>query len=263
MANASTDVRKVAVVLAASRGLGRACAEALAGSHRLVLCARGEQLLDTLANDLRGQGAEVATAVVDLSTPEGVDRVFATADETFGRVDVLVANAGGPPPGAFMSLDEEAWRVGFELTLMSAVRSIRQAIPRMQAVGGGRVLILGSSSVRAPIDNLVISNTYRPGLAGLVKSLAVEFAPQNITVNMVSPGRMETDRVRQLDEAAAERQGVDVDTVRERSIARIPMGRYGKPEELAAMVAFLASDEAGYITGQSVLVDGGMVPTLP
>ena len=263
MAAATSGNDKVAIVLAGSRGLGRACADALATDHRLVVCARGGQQLEVVARGLRDNGAEVVTTAVDLSTPEGVERVFSTADEAYGRVDVLVANAGGPPPGTFVSLDEDAWRIGFELTLMSAVRSIRHAIPRMTEVGGGRILILGSSSVRSPIANLVISNTYRPGLAGLVKSLAVELAPDNITVNMVSPGRVATDRLQELDEAAAERQGIDVETVQERSIARIPMGRYGKPQELAAMVAFLASDGAGYITGQSVLVDGGMVPTLP
>lgn len=258
------DGSRVAVVLAGSRGLGRACAAALAKmGHRLVLCARGEERLEEAAGELRELGAEVVTAQADLSTPQGVEQVFTTADVTFGRLDVLVSNAGGPPPGGFLSLDDEAWRVGFELTLMSAVRSITHAIPRMERAGGGRILILGSSSVRAPIDNLVLSNTFRPGLAGLVKSLAVELATKRITVNMISPGRIATDRIRELDEVAAERQGTDIETTQARSIARIPMGRYGQPEELAAMVGFLASDEAGYITGQSLLVDGGMVPTLP
>lgn len=262
MFDASSDNPKVAIILAGSRGLGRACAEALGTDHRLVLCARGAQRLEKVADELRERGSAVVTAAADLSSPEGVARVFATADEAFGRVDVLVANAGGPPAGSFMALDENAWRTAFDLTLMSAVRSIRHAVPRMEKVGGGRILVLGSSSVRAPIDNLVLSNTYRPGLVGLVKSLAVELAPL-ITVNMISPGRIATDRIQELDEMAAQRQGVDLETVQQHSVGRIPMGRYGEPRELAAMVAFLASEAAGYITGQSVLVDGGMVPTLP
>jgi 3-oxoacyl-[acyl-carrier protein] reductase len=255
---------RTALVLAGSKGLGRGCAEALAASgHRLVLTARGEEQLEKTAAELRDDGAEVETLLVDVRKEDQLRGAVQHAVETFGGLDVLVCNAGGPPPGGFAAVSEDDWRTGFELTLMSVVRSVRHAIPAMRKRGGGRIVVIGSSSVRKPIPNLVVSNVYRPGIAGLVKSLAVELAPDAITVNMVSPGRIQTDRVEQLDRRNAERQGVDVEEVRARSAASIPMGRYGTPGELGAMVAFLASPAAGYVTGQSVLVDGGMVPTLP
>jgi 3-oxoacyl-[acyl-carrier protein] reductase len=259
-----TDERRVAVVLAASKGLGRACAEVLAArGWDLVVCSRtGEGVRDTVevltAAGVRAEGVEA-----DVSRAEDIERVFARADEAFGRVDALVCNAGGPPPGDFLSLDDDDWARGYELTLMSAVRALRAAIPRMRAGGYGRLVVLGSSSVRRPIPNLVLSNAYRPAIAGLVKSLAVELGPDGITANMVSPGRIETERLRQLDQKNAEKRGVDADEVRNASIASIPMGRYGAPEELAEAVAFLVSEQAGYITGQSLLVDGGLVPTIP
>jgi 3-oxoacyl-[acyl-carrier protein] reductase len=262
MTDRPTD--RTALVLAGSKGLGRGCAEALAASgHQLVLTARGEEQLGKTAAELRADGAQVETAVVDVREEEQIEAAVRHTVETYGGLDVLVCNAGGPPPGGFTSVSEDDWRTGFELTLMSVVRSIRHAIPAMRERGGGRIVVIGSSSVRKPIPNLVISNVYRPGIAGLVKSLAVELAPDGITVNMVSPGRIQTDRVEQLDRRAAEREGVDIEAIRARSAASIPMGRYGTPGELGAMVAFLASPAAGYVTGQSVLVDGGMVPTLP
>jgi 3-oxoacyl-[acyl-carrier protein] reductase len=254
----------VALVLAASKGLGRACADALAANGwRLAVCSRDQDNVDATVAELAEGGAEASGIVADVSTPEGVDAVFSHVDDRFGRLDVLVTNAGGPPPGGFLALDDEAWQRGYELTLMSVVRALRAAIPRMQEAGYGRLLVIGSSSVRKPIPNLVLSNAYRPALDGVVKSLAVELGPAQITVNMVSPGRLATDRVGQLDAAAAERRGVSVEQQRADSEATIPFGRYGHPADLGALVAFLASPAAGYITGQSILVDGGMVPTLP
>jgi 3-oxoacyl-[acyl-carrier protein] reductase len=259
-----TDQRRVAVVLAASKGLGRACAEVLAKQGwDLVVCSRTADGVRDTVDALTALGARAEGVEADVSRAEDIERVFAHADGTFGRVDALVCNAGGPPPGDFLSLDDDDWARGYELTLMSAVRALRAAIPRMREGGYGRLVVLGSSSVRRPIPNLVLSNAYRPAIAGLMKSLAVELGPDGITANMVSPGRIETERLRQLDAKNAEKRGVDADEVRKASIASIPMGRYGAPEELAEAVAFLVSEQAGYITGQSLLVDGGLVPTIP
>lgn len=255
---------RVAVVLAASKGLGRACADKLADDGwKLVVCSRTDEGVDATVTALRERGAEATGVSADVASVDGIEAVFAHVDDTYGRVDALVCNAGGPQPGGFLSLDEEAWERGYQLTLMSAVRAMRQAIPRMRQAGYGRLIVLGSSSVRRPIPNLVLSNAYRPALAGLVTSLAVELGPDGITANMVSPGRLDTDRVQQLDATAAERQGITPEQARAASEASIPMGRYGDPADLAACVAFLASDGAGYVTGQSLLVDGGLVPTIP
>lgn len=258
------ELRRVAVVLAASRGLGRACAETLAGrGWDLVVCSRTREGVEDTVRVLERAGAAAHGVDADVSGAEGITRVFAKADNAFGRVDALICNAGGPPPGGFMSLMDEDWARGFDLTLMSAVRAIRAAVPRMRAGGYGRVIVLGSSSVRRPIPNLVLSNAYRPALAGVIKSLAIELGPDGITANMVSPGRLDTDRVRQLDARSAEQNGISVEEVRASSEASIPLGRYGRPEDLAETVAFLASEQAGYLTGQSLLVDGGLVPTIP
>ncbi len=256
--------RRVAVVLAASRGLGRACAEALADDGLdLVVCARGSDMLEATAERLRTRGGRVVTVLADLTVRADIERVVRAADDAYGRLDVLVANAGGPPPGTFLTTPDEAWAAGFELTQLSVVRAIRAAVPVMDAQGSGRIVIIGSSSVRAPIRDLVISNVYRPGLNGLVKSLAVEFAPLGITINIVSPGKIGTDRLVNMESRVAEREGISAEEVRRRTVARIPTGRLGRPRELGDTVAFLASEDAGYVTGQSLLVDGGMVPTLP
>jgi 3-oxoacyl-[acyl-carrier protein] reductase len=256
--------RRVALVMAASRGLGRGCAEALADAGlALAVCARRREPLDQVVADLRGRGAPAVGLVADVATAEGVDAVVSGAREAFGGVDVLVANAGGPPLGDFLSLGEDDWRTGYELTLMSAVRAMRACLPGMAEAGFGRIVVVGSSSVRSPIDGLVVSNAFRPALLGVVKSVAGEFAARGVTVNMVSPGRIQTDRSRAADEAAAARRGVGYEQARQDSEAAIPMGRYGTPAELGALVAFLASGAAGYITGQSILVDGGLVRCLP
>jgi 3-oxoacyl-[acyl-carrier protein] reductase len=255
---------RVALVMAASKGLGRGCADALAThGFRIVLCARSKQGVEEAVSSIRQAGGEVVGCPADVSKAVDIPTIFNLADQTYGRLDALVVNAGGPPTGPFVSLTEEAWHQAFELTLMSAVRAINLAIPRMRAAGSGRIIVLGSSSVRMPIPNLALSNVFRPGLVGAVKTLAVELAKDGITVNMVSPGRVDTDRVRNLDEERAKREGTTYEEARSRSERTIPMGRYGRPADIGELVAFLASESAGYITGQSILVDGGLVPSLP
>ena len=255
---------RVAIVMAASRGLGKACAEALAQEGACVLiCARGADDLKATVGELESLGTNASAMQADVSRSEDIDAVFRHCDETFGGLDILICNAGGPPTGDFMSLDDDSWRIAYELTLMSAVRAVRLAIPRMKNRGHGRIILIGSSSVRMPLPNLALSNVFRPALVGLVKMLARDLAKDQITVNMVSPGRIATDRVRALDEARAIREEISYSTVKSNSEQQIPMGRYGLPAELGAVVAFLASAKASYVTGQTILVDGGLVASLP
>ena len=260
----SGQTRRAAVVMAATQGLGRGSAEALArDGYDLLICARSAEAVDAAAGELAAAGTRVEGMTADVSKPGDLDAVFARADECFGRLDALVANAGGPPPGSFLDATDDLWERAFQLTLMSAVRAMRQAVPRMRRNGFGRIVVIGSSSVKQPIDGLVLSNAFRPALVGTVKTLAREVAPDGITVNIVSPGRVDTERVRSLDRSRAERTGQSYEDVRAASEASIPAGHYGSPDDVGALVAFLCSERAGYITGQSILVDGGMVSALP
>ena len=254
---------RVALIMAASKGLGRGCAEALGSAgYRLMLCARNQSGLDDVVASLRARNVEAAGVAADVSQISELERVFKAVDQTYGHLHVLVANAGGPPPGTFLRVTEEQWVTAFNLTLMSAVRAMQMAIPRVQATGNGRLIVIGSSSVKQPIPGLVLSNAFRPALLGVVKTLSQELAPEGITVNMVSPGRIDTDRVRTLDENRAREQSVSYEQFREQYEQTIPARRYGAPDELGSLVAYLASQNAGYITGQSILVDGGMVSAL-
>jgi 3-oxoacyl-[acyl-carrier protein] reductase len=256
--------RRVALVMAASKGLGRASAAALAANgFDLVLNARSAESLDEAAAELREAGARVELSPGDVSQPEAIEALFADVDRHFGRLDAVVVNAGGPPPGAFMKVSDEQWATAFNLTLMSAVRTMRAAVHRMQPRRYGRIVVIGSSSVKQPIEGLVLSNAFRPALVGTTKTLSQEVARDGITVNMVSAGRIDTDRVRGLDRSRAQASGTDYDEYVRRYAASIPAGRYGRPEELGALVAFLCSPLAGYITGQSIIVDGGLVAALP
>lgn len=261
MATASPS--RTAFVMAAGKGLGRGAAEALGRDGCAVaVCGRSAGGLEDVMSALQQAGTAAHRVVADVSRAAELEQAFVSVDAAFGRLDVLVANAGGPPPGSFLEADDEAWRAGFELTLMSAVRAMRLAVPRMRAQGGGRIVVIGSSSVKQPIENLVISNAFRPALLGVVKTLAREVAAAGITVNIVSPGRIDTDRVRSLDDRRAATAGISYDEIRSRAERAIPTGRYGEPTELGALVAFLASDQAAYVTGQSILIDGGLVSAL-
>lgn len=250
---------KVALVTAASKGLGKAAALELAREGvSVAICARTEGPLRAAAAEIeKATGSEVLAVVADVSKPEDIERLVQTTADHLGRFDILVTNAGGPPAGYFLDLDDDDWHAAVELTLMSAVRLCRAAIPHMQENGGGRIINITSVSVKQPIDNLLLSNALRTGVVGLAKTLSNQFAGDGITVNCVCPGYTRTDRVAQLNAARARELGVPVEEVERQVTANIPLGRLGRPEELAALIAFLASERAGYITGTAIQVDGG------
>ncbi|QIN81933.1 SDR family oxidoreductase [Rubrobacter tropicus] len=255
---------KTALVTAASKGLGRAIATELAREGaRVVISSRDEATLARTAEEIGGEtGAEVGYRAADLTKGSDIEALVAHAVDRFGGIDILVNNTGGPPTGFFADLDDEAWDLAFRQIILSLVRCVRGVLPSMRERGGGRIVNVASSSVKQPIDNLLLSNTFRAGLNGLAKSLSLELAPDGILVNTLGPGRILTGRTESVDAGQAEAQGVSVGEVREQFAARIPLGRYGTPEEFARVAAFLASPANGYVTGQAILVDGGMVRAL-
>lgn len=247
---------RTALVLGATSGLGRATSEALAaeGAH-VVVVGRRQQLVEELAASL----PSAAGVVADLTEPGAPERIVAEAEEAFGGIDVLVLNGGGPRPGLAADLGEQDVEVAVSLLVRPHVALVRGVLPGMLERGWGRIVAIGSSGVQQPLPNLTSSNLGRAALAGYLKTLAAEVAERGVTVNMVLPGRIDTDRVGQLDQAAAERSGTTPAEARASSEATIPLQRYGRPVEFAAVVAFLAGEPAGYVTGEQVRVDGGLV----
>lgn len=250
---------KVALVAASSRGLGRACAHTLsAEGAKVTICARNERALRSTADDIaREIGNEVLAIVTDLTSARDCRRVVEETVDFFGGLHVLVTNSGGPPAGYFFEFDDNEWYRAVDLTLMSAVRLVRAAVPHMQAQKWGRIVNLVSCTVKEPLDNLVLSNSIRAGVIGLAKTLANQLGADNITVNNVCPAYTVTERIQELAEDTASRTGKSVDQVIKEYAQPAPLGRLGTPEELADLVAFLASERAGYITGQSIAFDGG------
>jgi 3-oxoacyl-[acyl-carrier protein] reductase len=252
---------KNALVCGGSRGLGKAAALALAGEGaRVAIVARGAEALEAAATEIRAAaGVSVLPITADLARPEDIDRVVRDASWTFGGLDILVTNAGGPRSALFDALTDEDWRRAIDLTLMSVVRLCARAVPEMRRRGGGRIINITSVSAKQPVDGLMLSNALRPAVVGFAKTLANELARERILVNCVSPGYTRTDRVVELVGATASREGVESSLVEQRLTASIPMGRMGEPRELADLIAFLASDRASYITGATIQVDGGYV----
>lgn len=252
---------KVAIVTAASKGLGRACALELAkeGAH-VVICSRDKDRIEEAAEEIQkaAPDSKVIPLTVDVTDTEKLEFLVNEAVSLLGRLDILVTNAGGPPPGRFDQLDEEKWHLANELTLLSAVRLIRQCLPHMRTQGSGRIVLLTSISVKQPVANLMLSNAYRAAVTGMAKTLSQELGPENILVNCVAPGRISTDRLIQLDTDRAKRENRSMEDVKKSITSQIPLGRYGDVEEFAAVVAFLCSERASYLTGLTVQVDGGM-----
>lgn len=253
---------KTALVAASSKGLGYGVAKALAANGAKVsLCSRSADAVaaaaQTLADDY---GVETLASACDLRRPADIQAWIDKTVVAWGQIDCLLVNAGGPPAKMFKELSDSDWQAAFELTLMSSVRMIRMALPHM--TGGGSILTVTSSSIKEPIPRLGLSTVMRAGVAGLVKTLADELAGDGIRVNNLVPGRIDTDRVAQLDANTSDKLGISIEEVKRRSLAAIPLGRYGHIDDFGSAGAFLLSPAASYITGATLRVDGGAMRSI-
>ncbi len=250
---------KIALVTAASRGLGRGCAEQLASENcRVAICARDEAAVKQVAADIStATDSEVIGIGADVSQIEDIDRLLAETRQSLGDPEILVTNAGGPPPGTYASTAIEDYQRALDLNLMSAVHLIRGVTPAMQSRGWGRIIAITSISVKQPIGTLLLSNMARAGLTGFLKTIATELAPDGITVNALLPGTHETSRIDQLIQHRAEQENRTREEIMQEMTAANPTRTIGEPSDFGAAAAFLASAQARYITGQNLLVDGG------
>ncbi|MBS1660678.1 MAG: SDR family oxidoreductase [Bacteroidetes bacterium] len=248
---------KTALVLAASKGLGKACATTLAAEGaNVVIGARNKETLEATAAEIRALGkGQVLAIPIDVTNPGEAEGFITKAAKEFGRIDILVNNAGGPPFGKFESFDESTWQSAFELSLLSTTRFCRLALPHMYSTGSGRIINIISYSVKTYLANSVLSTSLRMGVVGMAKILSTEVASHNITVNNIAPGFILTDRVKET--LVPKPGGPSYEELVAQRVKDIPVGRMGKPEELAALVAFLCSPLAGYITGTTIQIDGG------
>jgi 3-oxoacyl-[acyl-carrier protein] reductase len=255
---------RVAVVAAASKGLGLAIATELAKEGaRVAICSRHREQIEVAAEHIReATGAEVLADVVDVRSEIQVKAFFARICEQFGRVDICVTNSGGPPSKLFSETETEDWHAAIDLLLMSTIFFAREALPRMKTQRWGRFVTVTSYTVKQPVDGMLLSNSIRAGVTGLVRTLANEYAAYGITANNVCPGYTATDRIGELAKMVALRRGVSSEEVVADWQKQIPAGRLGTPEEFAAVVTFLVSERAGYVNGTSISVDGGIVRSL-
>ena len=254
---------KVALVVASSQGLGKAIAEQfIKEGTNVMITSRNEEKLKKVKDELNEIGPGKAAFVpCDITKGNEIKKLVAETVAIFGRLDILINNAGGPPAGSFEDMSDQNWQQAFELNLLSYIRMIREALPHLKQ-NGGHIINIASSSIKEPIPNLILSNTFRTGIAGLSKSLSQELAKYNILVNTIGPGRIATDRITHLDEVAAQQQGKTQEEIEAERKSAIALGRYGEPEEFAKVVVFLASNANTYMTGSSFLVDGGMVKSI-
>ncbi len=254
---------KSAFVAASSTGLGRAVAIGFGREGgRVTLCSRSKERLDAAAKAVEAVGGEAHVVVCDIRREEEIRTAVESAVDRFGGVDILVTNCGGPPPGLFDDLDEDRWEDAFRSILLSVVRLADAVLPGMRSRGWGRIVPIVSVSAKQPIENLLLSNTLRPAVVGLAKSLSAEVAGAGITVNCVAPGYTRTERLEELAAYRAEKMQTTVEEVYRSWTATIPARRLGRPEELADLVLFLASERAAYLTGNTIAFDGGSVRSL-
>jgi 3-oxoacyl-[acyl-carrier protein] reductase len=254
---------RVAIVCAASQGLGKATAQGLfdEGAH-VVICSRDAGRLQEAAGEIVRKAptvrARVVPIVADVTKPQQIkDLVAATVNE-FGRIDILVTNAGGPPVASFPDLDDSKWEQGISLNLMSTIRCIREVLPHMRARRWGRIIAITSITAKQPINDLVISSTVRPGILGLVHVLSNQYAGEGIMVNSITPGFILTARQKEISDARAASRGISPEEYVAELVREVPVKRYGTPEELANVIVFLASERASFVTGATISVDGGL-----
>lgn len=256
--------KRVALVAAASRGLGRAIAGELAAEGaNLVICSRSVKQIEEVGREIAAKsGVEVLSIEADVSVPAQVERLLGAALHKFGRVDILVTNAGGPPAGPFEAHSPDVWQKTYELTLASVLNLVRGVLPGMKERRWGRIINVTSIAAKQPVDNLILSNSLRAAVTAFARTLANEVGAHGVTVNNILPGYTRTERVEQLAESASVATGRSVDDVRADWEKQIPMRRLGEPHEFAALAVFLASERASYITAQSIAVDGGWIRAL-
>ena len=250
---------KIALVTAASRGLGRGCAEQLAAEKcRVAICSRDEASAQKAAAEISAKsGSEVVGFGADVSRVDDINRLLESVRQSLGDPEILVTNAGGPPPGTFATTALEEYEKALHLNLMSAVHLIHGVTPAMKAKGWGRIIAITSISVKQPIGNLLLSNMARAGLTGFLKTIATELAPCGITVNALLPGTHKTSRIDQLARHRAEQENKSPEEIIRDMKSANPSNTIGDPSDFGAAAAFLASDQARYITGQNLLLDGG------
>lgn len=255
---------KSVFVAAASKGLGKASALEFAreGANVTIASRSLEQLIQA-RNEIEAVTGKIVKIVqMDVTSKSDIQHAIQTAVAEYGGLDVVVTNAGGPQSGYFGDMADEDWMQGFELSLLSTIRLIREALPFLKSAGAGRIVNLASISIKQPIEGLILSNVFRAGVQALTKSLATELAKDGILINTIAPGRIATDRISELDQKRADSQNISFEAVQNEAIKQIPLGRMGTPEEFARIVVFYGSFANTYVTGQSLLVDGGMVKGL-
>ena len=254
---------KTAIVCASSQGLGKAAALELASEGvNLVISSRNEETLLSVKKEIEtSTNAKIVSVVADLNKPKDIDNLYAKANSELGPIDILINNAGGPPPSNFDSLNDEDWLKAFNLTMMSSIRLSKLVLPDMKERNWGRIINISSVSVKTPVPGLFLSNSLRMGVLGWSKALSDEVAPKGITVNSVCPGSTRTARITNIFQSQSEAMGKTIKEIESHAAANIPMLRIGEPKELAALIAFLASERASYMTGLAIQVDGGSART--
>ncbi len=252
---------KTVLVTASSKGIGRAIADGfVAEGCNVIMCSRNEKNLINAAEEISSKyNSYIAWKVCDINNPEEINAVINFSYEMFGGVDILVNNCGGPQAGFFQNFSDEDWQYSFEQVLLSAIRFTRLVLPNMQTNKWGRIINITSVSVKQPVENLILSTTFRLGLTGMSKTLSNEYAKYGITINNVAPGYTYTDRIKELSEIRAKHENDSIENVLQKLSNEIPMQRIGTPDEVASAVIFLASQQAGYITGNTITVDGGRI----